>query len=144
MLITQDRLEVSGCIFSGLGEGKKYVLMPEYNLILSELLNGRTPYPGTLNVELLDGSYEDIMRFCRPKIIKTKEINGRLFGGFYYWFADLIIEKSRSIINDVLVIRPLLTKHNNRVIEIVSDIHIRAKFNLCDGDLVRIIIKKLW
>ncbi len=142
MFINQDKVEVIGKVFSGLGEGKKYVLMPEYNLLLSDLLGGKKPYPGTLNVELLGHDYEYLVRFCRPRLVKTRMIKGKIFGGFYYWYADLMIIKNGGYVNNVLVIRPLLSRHSKKVVEVISDIGIRNTYFIRDGDLVKIIIRR--
>ena len=48
-------IEFSGCIISGLGEGKYYLSLHGYTKQIEEKL-GFSPYPGTLNVKLDRGS----------------------------------------------------------------------------------------
>jgi len=122
---------VEGRVVSGLGEGAKYVTMPVYNILLTELLDD-TPYPGTLNIDI-QKSYEELLKECPPLQIKSVVMNGREYGGFYYWFGNIVEPNIH-----VLVIRPFLTKHHENVLEVVAEKNLRKELGLEDGNVIKV------
>ena len=126
---------LEGEVRSGLGEGAKYVKMPMYNLLLTELLD-EVPYPGTLNLHIGE-VFEKFSEECPPSHIKSVIIDGEEKGGFYYWFGDLLTEGGPI---PVLVVRPFLSRHPPDVIEVIAGKNLRETLNLRDGEKVRIKI----
>jgi riboflavin kinase len=124
-------LEIKGKVISGLGEGARYVRMPHYNIILAELL-GHPPYPGTLNL-VLNTDLSSIIDSCPPLSIKSVSIEGKSFGGFYYWRGYL--KKGDGVVK-VILLRPYYTKHPPNVIEAIAPQNIRKLLNLNDNDEV--------
>lgn len=122
---------VEGKVVSGLGEGAKYVTMPVYNILLTELLDD-TPYPGTLNIDI-QRSYEELLSECPPLQIKSVVMNGHEYGGFYYWFGNIVEPNIH-----VLVIRPFLTKHPENVLEVVAEKNLRKELGLRDGSVIKV------
>lgn len=125
---------IEGKVVTGFGIGAKYVSMPAYNIILTELID-EEPYPGTLNVEI-SKTYEELIKECNPSMIRSLIINGVERGGFYYWFGKI------SELPDewVLIIRPHLSKHKPNVIEIISGRNLREELSLEDGKSLSIKI----
>ncbi len=117
-----------------MGEGAKYVRMPIYNILLTELLDSE-PYPGTLNLDI-GTSFRELMSSCPPLQIKSVVTEGREFGGFHYWFAKLRTRK--GVAEDVLVVRPHLTSHGESIIEVIAPENLRLKYGLRDGDQVEL------
>ncbi|MCD6324209.1 MAG: DUF120 domain-containing protein, partial [Desulfurococcales archaeon] len=92
-----------GKVIRGFGEGAKYISMPIYNILITELLDD-PPYPGTLNLKT-GVTYHDLVRECPPSHIKNVLINGEERGGFYYWFGDVFSDQDSET---VIVLRPFL------------------------------------
>jgi len=127
-------IKIRGVVSSGIGEGRKYLSIPYYVSIFSKLLKDGKPYPGTLNI-VCECSYKDLISICKPYRYPSKVVDGKVFGGFYYWFAK-IIHKNGYI--RVIVLRPFLSKHNEYVVEVISHTHLRSALSLSDGDLVEL------
>ncbi len=128
---------VRGKVVRGVQEGRKYTSMPVYNILLTELL-GETPFPGTLNIET-DLTYLELSDLCPPSQIRSIYMEGREYGGFYYWMGYLIPpEGSSGERVRVLVLRPFLTVHGERVLELVASKGLRELFRLNDGDVVSV------
>jgi len=105
--------------------------MPVYNILLTELLD-ETPYPGTLNIDIRK-DYKELLNECPPLQVKSVVMNGHEYGGFYYWFGN-IVEPNIP----VLVLRPFLTKHPESVLEVVAERNLREELGLTDGSTVKV------
>jgi riboflavin kinase len=123
--------KLKGKVTTGFGEGAKYVSIPLYNILLTELLD-QQPYPGTLNVEV-EKPYTELIEECPALQIKSLIMDGIERGGFYYWFGNLVY-KNKDL--EVLVIRPFLTKHKENILEIVSGVNFRDELKLKDGNTI--------
>ena len=126
---------VEGEVISGLGVGAKYVSMPTYNLLLTELLD-EVPYPGTLNIRINE-SFSKVIEECPPSLIKSVLIEGIEKGGFFYWFGDVLTRDEEV---PVLIVRPFLTKHPDNVLEIIAGQNLRQLLGLKDGDKIKVKI----
>ncbi len=126
--------ELKGRVTSGVGEGARYVSMPVYNLLLTELID-EVPYPGTLNI-IVESSYKDIILECKPLQIKSVVMNGNEYGGFYYWFGKIVNPREGLEDDSALIVRPFLTTHPENVIEVIASSNLRRKLRLRDGDAV--------
>ncbi|MCX8184629.1 MAG: DUF120 domain-containing protein [Sulfolobales archaeon] len=119
---------------SGLGVGRVFVGKHVYYVILTEIL-GVEPYLGTLDIEI-DLAVDEVESLCRPQYIKSVVFSGSILGGFRYWFGKIGSSLQNSI--DALILRPDLSKHGPRVLEIVSSVYLREALGLKDGDRVYI------
>ncbi|MEM0030756.1 MAG: DUF120 domain-containing protein [Desulfurococcaceae archaeon] len=115
---------IRGKVISGVGEASKYV--EEYGSEFEKIL-GVKPYPGTLNIELGE-CIEEIIGNIRPTIIQPP----RKGLGVVYAYRGFL----RGI--QVLVVKPALTKHDCRVVELVSAVKLREVLGLNDGDIVEV------
>ncbi|HIC99570.1 MAG TPA: DUF120 domain-containing protein [Pyrodictiaceae archaeon] len=106
------RLKITGQHVKGYGVGKYYVEHPYYNNVLQQLLNCK-PYPGTFNIKT-DIDWRELAIRCKPHIIPGVHSNDKVeLGGVYVWHAWL--EKTK-----VLLIRPLKSKHEPNVLELIA------------------------
>lgn len=112
-----------GRVVSGFGEGGKYV---EIYMDVIEKVLGIKPYPGTLNVEILIGNPEILYGKLKPVIISPP---GPGYGEVYAYKARL-----NGIV--VFLVRPAKTRHDIKIVEVISDKYIRGLLNLRDGDQV--------
>ena len=126
---------IRGKVISGLGEGRKYIALPIYYILLTEILGGN-PFLGTLNVEI-PVSFKDIIQSCTPLQIKNVVMNGHEFGGFYYWLGK-IRKHHRSSWIKCLIVRPHKSKHRDNVIEVIAEVDLRKILDLRDSDTVEI------
>ena len=129
-------LRVRGKVVSGSGVGAKFVSMKSYIDIFKSLGIAK-PYPGTLNV-LTNLSYEDIVKVCKPlKYIHEVRNGYGIHGGLIIWNGKLV--RGSDGVN-VLVIRPLRSRHGPEVLEVISELYLRGRLLLNDGDDVELII----
>lgn len=132
----EEKLEIEGIIFSGLGEGAYYVSLKGYKKQFVSRL-GFDPYPGTLNLRLESAVDRKVRRdLGQAKGIHIEGFNDgkRTYGGAECFRAVL----NGKIEAAVLVIER--TTHDDSVIELISPTNVRSHFNLKDGDKVRVTV----
>jgi len=134
ILNRQDKLDISGKVFSGLGEGKYYISQENYKNGLKSIL-GFEPFLGTLNIRISKKElYKmEIIRLKGRKYIPPFEKDGRVFGKVYVYNAELKGEKIGTIIPE--------RTHYTDVLEIVAKDNLRQKFNLKDGDVLEVTVR---
>ena len=115
-----------GRVVSGLGEGAKYVEL--YREQIRRVL-GFDPYPGTLNIEVF-GEKHNPLPFNKAIIIPPPTTG---YGKVYAFKAYLMNEK-------VYVVKPEITKHSWRIIEVISEHNLRKRLGLKDGSIVELLI----
>lgn len=121
-------LTLRGRVSEGFGEGGRYVTRNPYlKYFIKEL--GREPYPGTLNVSVEYG-FEEIASVCPP----TKVEFGPGVGPLLVWRGKILAEDGATI--NVLILRPLLSRHSPNVIEAVSPANLRESLGLRNGSMV--------
>ncbi len=122
-----EEVTVECTVFSGKGEGKKYVSL-YFNTLRDAL--GIKPYLGTLNLD------------CNKDLRK-------LFTGAHVITIEPPSPKYKPVLAipieidgiEGYALRPLASKYKWSVLEIVSTINIREKLGLRDGDKVIVILK---
>ncbi|MFB0561604.1 MAG: DUF120 domain-containing protein [Candidatus Lokiarchaeia archaeon] len=129
-------LIMEGELFSGMREGRYYILVEGYKNQFKEKL-GFEPYPGTLNLKLK--SYSDlqtkkILLNYPGVMIEPFENKGRTFGEVKC-FKTLINDKVEGA---VLLIQR--THYGEDVLEVISPEYLREKMKLKDGDKIRLKI----
>lgn len=124
-----------GVVFSGLTEGAYYVGKREYLSQIREKL-GFDPYPGTLNLRLRGADIERRRQLERlPSIvIRGFEDRERAFGSgrCYPALVNDDVEGALVVANR--------TTYDLSVMEIISPVYLRGRFNLKDGDTVKVSI----
>jgi len=131
------RRPIRGVVFSGVGEGEFYVSIygREFRRVL-----GLVPYPGTLNVRVIEDDLEEYKRCIaavKPKIVPPPRLEGvklahvkaypSIIGGIKAW-----------------IVRPDITVYKEDVAEFVSDKYLRGALNLEDGDIVEFEVLESW
>ncbi|MEM0341090.1 MAG: DUF120 domain-containing protein [Acidilobaceae archaeon] len=111
-------------------EGAYYVEL--YSKSFEEAL-GLKPYPGTLNMRVLDGLEE--LKKClaegEPVVVKPP-VDKAWLNPVLAYPAEL---KTLPTVK-VYLIRPLVTKHGDKVIELISNVSLREELKLKDGDVI--------
>jgi len=131
-----EKLEITGTVFSGLGEGAYYISMKGYKKqFLAKL--GFEPFPGTMNLRLDSPVYRKVRRDLET--MKGIHIDGfkdgkRTFGGAECFRARL----NGKVEGAVLIIER--TIHDDTVLEIISPVNLRRQFKLQDGDKMEVSI----
>lgn len=129
-LFSKKKSSVSGTVFSGFGEGRYYMSIPQYKVQVKEKL-GFLPFPGTLN---LRSSPEDIDLFLFP--LQSIEIQGfetktRAFGGITCYPVTCCGIKCAVVV-------PQRTRYGKDVMEIIAPINLKARLKIKDGDKARV------
>lgn len=124
------KLVFEGTVYSGKGEGKKFVDLPWVKKQIVEKL-GFSPYLGTLNLHLDNCSIEKKVllenatgleitpkpRFCPGVMFKAQ-------------IGDL----------DCAVVIPKVPNYPSEILEIIAPVCLRERLKLVDGSLVSVLI----
>ncbi|WP_423793147.1 CTP-dependent riboflavin kinase [Methanocaldococcus indicus] len=126
---------IEGKVVSGLGEGKKYLSIKKYKEDIKKYL-GFYPYEGTLNI-LLNNEID----FSNFKYFETEDFthNNKKYYGIRLIPVNILINDTKISGGIVL---PKKTKHKKNILEIIAPIKLREKFNLKDGDTIKIEVKR--
>ncbi|MEM2273558.1 MAG: DUF120 domain-containing protein [Candidatus Bathyarchaeia archaeon] len=127
---------IEGEVFSGLGEGAYYVSQEGYRKQFIEKL-GFDPYPGTLNLKILNG--KGMMLRAALDTYPGIEIKGfrnksRTYG-LVKCFLATINDRERGAV--VLASR---SHYGKNILEIIAPVCLRDKLGLKDGDKVKVEI----
>lgn len=127
-----NAIQVKGKVFSGSGEGAKFVKLPWVKAQIIDKL-GFVPYAGTLNIKL----NEDSLILKKYLIKKAKPIQILPVKGFCRGDCFKAVFMGKL---DCAVVVPNVKNYPEDVIEIIAPINLRQKFNLKDGDVVDVKI----
>jgi riboflavin kinase len=125
-----NTLCITGTVFSGKGEGAKYVGLPWVKEQIIRKL-GFVPYVGTLNIRLTEDDAKRLANVLeKAKAIEISPVAGFRRGKCYRAsLADGI---------ECAIVIPDVTDHSEDVLEIVAPVNLRDRFHLGDGDLLDI------
>jgi len=121
-----NTLCITGTVFSGKGEGAKYVGLPWVKEQIIRKL-GFVPYVGTLNIRLTEDDAKRLVKVLeKAKAIEISPVAGFRRGKCYRAsLADGI---------ECAIVIPDVTDHSEDVLEIVAPVNLRDRFHLGDGD----------
>ncbi len=124
------RTDIVGRVFSGRGEGKKYVELPWVSQQIKETL-GFDPFPGTLNLRL---DTENVKR----KVQLEKNATLRLCHSEGYCTGLLF----KASVGEVLcgVVIPQVEKYPDDELEVVAEVDLRRELHLSDGDTILLTV----
>ncbi len=127
------RVELRGEVMKGLGEGRYYIMKEGYRKQIEEKLFFE-PFPGTLNVRVYPNYRKRVKEIREGEFISLDgfEENGRKFGRVRAYFATLNSYPAALIV-------PEMSQYRD-VVEIISDVKLRDKFDLKDGSEVLLVI----
>lgn len=123
-------LSLRGKVYSGKGEGKKFVSLPWVERQIHEKL-GFSPYPGTLNIRL---SREGLAN--KKMLTKAERIEIEPEKGFCKGF--LIKGKISGLGCGIIV--PLVPAYPPDVVEVVAAVFLRQRLHLSDGREVAVTV----
>lgn len=118
---------IKGKVKRGIGEGAFYI--KKYNKKINKAL-GFNPYLGTLNIEVNKNSKSTISK-QKPIIINSFKTKERTYGSIKCYNAKINNTKASVII-------PERTRHPENIVEVISPVYLRGKFNLKDNNIIRV------
>jgi riboflavin kinase len=119
-------LKLSGTIFSGSGQGKRFVGLPWVKRQLIEK-TGFTPFLGTLNIRLSPESTLERNKLENLKAIEVKPQAGYFKG---------VLFRAKLGEEECFIVVPKVPNYPKEIIEIISSDNLRKKLRLKDGDTV--------
>ncbi len=127
-----NKVQLVGKVFTGLGEGQYYITQDGYMKQFEGRLN-MTPFPGTLNIRLNGQSIGLRRKMENVGGIKIDgfEADDRTFGGGNAF-------KSKIDGTKCAVIIPERTHYPADVLEVLSNVNLRKRLKLSDGDEVMV------
>jgi len=124
-------LRLKGSVFSGTGEGSKYISLPWVKQQIREKL-GFDPYVGTLNIKLTEDSVKHKKTILRKSSLEILPAAGFCRGKLF---------EARHASNAIVaVIVPEIPEYPEDVLEIISPENLRKKLQLRDGDTIEVEI----
>ena len=131
-------IDFKGTIVSGMGEGAYYMSLAGYKKQFKEKL-GYEPYPGTLNVKLVDqismNSRREISRY--PSVfINGFSDNSRTYGWAKCYKADI----NDGVLNDAAVLVLERTHYDDSMLEVIAPVSVKQTMGIKNGDEIRIRI----
>jgi riboflavin kinase len=135
---TPFTIDFKGRVVSGMGEGAYYMSLDGYKKQFKEKL-GYEPYPGTLNIKLLDqifmNSRREISRY--PSIfINGFSDNSRTYGWAKCYKANI----NEGIVNNAAVIVLERTHYDDTMLEVIAPISIKETMGIKNGDEISLKI----
>ncbi|GAA5818713.1 MAG: CTP-dependent riboflavin kinase [Methanobrevibacter sp. CfCl-M3] len=124
-------MDLNGKVISGYGKGCVFLSDEYYKENINQKC-GFTPYPGTLNI-VVDDEYID-------NVIKIKKENEKRIDGDENHRSVKFV---KAILEDSVhgaILFPDKTTHKENEIEFISEENLRAKFDLEDGDEVKVTV----
>ena len=124
------RIELTGTVLSGGGDGKKFLELPWVERQITEKL-GFTPYPGTLNLELTE---ESIKR--RKLLEKVAHVKVSPAEGYY---SGLLFKAFIGILECAIVV-PEVPGYSKNLLEVIASVNLRKTLQLEDGFEVTVMV----
>src|SRR5919202_2390307 len=129
-------IDFEGDIVSGMGEGAYYMSLDGYRKQFKEKL-GYEPYPGTLNVKLVDqismNSRREISRY--PSIfINGFSDNSRTYGWAKCYKADI----NSGVFNDAAVLVLERTHYDDSMLEVIAPFSLKQTMHIKNGDEISV------
>ncbi len=128
--------EFKGIITKGMGEGAYYISLEGYRKQFIEKL-GFEPYPGTLNIRLIDDSYKNAKSILKmqPSIF----IEGFSDGKRTYGWVKCYRASIDGIEGAVLILER--THHDDSILEVIAPVKIMDKINVSYGSMVTVKVR---
>jgi riboflavin kinase len=123
-------MKLSGKVFSGRGEGEKFLELPWVKLQIKEKL-GFTPYLGTLNVRLSEESAKRRKLLEKATAMQVCPAEG--------YCSGKIFKASVGVLECAVVI-PEVPSYPADVLEIIAPANLREKLQLADGDQITVTV----
>jgi len=124
-------LRIKGKVFSGKGEGAKFIKLPWVRKQIKEKLDF-IPHPGTLNIKLAEDGIKHKKLLKKAKSMEISQSMGFCRGKcFKAYLVDNL---------DCAIVVPEVKNYPEDILEIIASINLRKKLQLEDGDIVEVKI----
>lgn len=122
-------LRFNGIVFSGDGEGAKFIRLPWVRKQIKEKL-GFTPFLGTLNLKIVKGNALESLKKAKATEIEPAQgyCRAKCFNAYLAGSVKCAI------------IRPEIVDYPIDVVEIIAPTNLREKLHLKDRDMVEVEI----
>jgi riboflavin kinase len=125
-----QRLVLKGIVFSGTGEGKKFIDLPWVKKQIEEKLRF-TPYSGTLNLHLTTESADRKMLLEKAEGQRIEPQPGYCRGVMFKAYVNSL---------ESAVILPEIRSYPKDVLEVIAPVYLRGHLNLVDGSVVTVSV----
>lgn len=122
-------IHLKGKVFSGTGEGAKFMELPWVKRQIEEKL-GFVPYPGTLNIKLSKDKVKLKKLLKRAKSIEILPARGYCLGKCFKAHLGNGLECA--------IVLPEVRGYSENVIEIIAPMNLRETLKLKDGDIMEV------
>jgi riboflavin kinase len=127
---TLKKLILTGAVFSGCGEGRKFLELPWVKQQIKQRL-GFTPYPGTLNVILSEESTQQRELLEKAHSTKICPTDGYCTGALF---------KALIGTSQCAIIVPNAPSYQKALLEVIAPYNLREALQLEDGGEVTITV----
>lgn len=124
------KIKLSGKVFSGRGEGEKFLELPWVKRQVKEKL-GFIPYHGTLNVRLSEESAKRRKLLEKATSMKVCPAEGYCSGKIFKAFVGVL---------ECAIVIPEVAGYPRDVLEIIAPANLREKLQLADGDKITVTV----
>jgi riboflavin kinase len=125
-----DKIKLSGTVFCGGGDGKKFMELPWVKSQIEEKL-GFTPYLGTLNVKLSEENVKHKKLLDKAHSIKVYPAEG--------YCSGTLIKASIDTLECAIVV-PEVAGYPENLLEIIASVNLRERLKLEDGSEVTVTV----
>ena len=137
-----DTIDFEGNVISGMGEGAYYMSLDGYRKQFKDKL-GYNPYPGTLNVKLVDQVFMSTRRELEklPSIfIEGFSDNTRTYGWAKCYLATIINNtiKNNNVIKNAAILILERTHYDDSILEVIAPSSIKTTIGVQNGDRIKI------
>jgi riboflavin kinase len=129
-------IDFEGIVVSGMGEGAYYMSLDGYRKQFKERL-GFEPYPGTLNVKLVDQIFMNAKR-------EIDKYNSVFIDGFsdstrtYGWVKCYIANINNGAINNAAVLILERTHYDESMLEVIAPVSLKDSAGIHNGDKINL------
>jgi CTP-dependent riboflavin kinase len=124
------KIVFKGVVFSGKGEGCKFIDLPWVKAQIIEKL-GFTPFSGTLNICLTKETVANKKLLVKPEHFEICPEKGYCNG--------ILIKASINRLNCAIIV-PEVPNYPSAVLEVIAPFCLRERFSLSDGDEVTVTV----
>lgn len=137
----KKKIDLSGEVTTGMGEGKYYISLEGYSKQFREKL-GYEPFPGTLNIDLNDESIRKKKSLSYVDGIKIEEWEDeeRSYGAAICYPASISNGGKEKQVKGH-VIEPKRTHHSRSTLELISPMKLLDELELEEGEKVKVEIE---
>lgn len=137
--LTPATINFEGNVVSGMGEGAYYMSLEGYRCQFREKL-GYEPYPGTLNIKLVDPMYmnarRELGRF--PSIFIEGFSDGtRTYG----WVKCYCATVNEGIVDRAAVLVLERTHYDDSMLEVIAPVSIKQAAGIKNGDRIKVQVQ---